>query len=238
VRLALIREGICSAEKIEVLGEGSINGIDAAGRFDPARFPASARAEIRRDLRIPDTATVVGFVGRLTGEKGMRELHQAWLRLRAEHASLHLLLVGPEDSVTPLPAQMMEALRGDARVHLVGMDWNTAPLYAAMDILVLPTYREGFPVVLLEAASMALPIVATAVPGCIDAVVDGVTGLLVPAKDAEALYGAMERYVSDQALRRSHGDAARSRVLEHFPQERIWAELLKRYRMSPAATVG
>ena len=93
-----------------------------------------------------------------------------------------------------------------------GVDWDTPRLFGAMDLFVLPTYREGFPVVLLEAAAMGRPVIATRVAGCVDAVDDGVTGALVPAGDASALAAAMIRYLQDPALRASHGSAARQRV--------------------------
>jgi glycosyltransferase involved in cell wall biosynthesis len=98
-----------------------------------------------------------------------------------------------------------------------------------MDLLVLPTYREGFPVVPLEAAAMGLPIVATRIPGCVDAILDGATGALVPARDAVALQQAMAGYLRDPELRRRHGRAARQRVLRDFRQEAMWEALHAEY---------
>ena len=101
--------------------------------------------------------------------------------------------------------------------------------YAGFDLLVLPTYREGLPNVLLEAAAMALPVVATRVTGCVDVVVDGETGLLVAARDGASLAAAMQRYADAPTLRRSHGSAARSMVLEKFAQPRVWGALASLY---------
>ncbi|MEZ4460481.1 MAG: glycosyltransferase, partial [bacterium] len=104
------------------------------------------------------------------------------------------------------------------------------PFYAAMDLLVLPTYREGFPNVPLEAASMGLPVLATNVVGCVDAVEDGVTGTLVEARDAVALERALERYLTDSALRERHGRAGRARVVREFRPQVIWEASLALYQ--------
>jgi len=101
--------------------------------------------------------------------------------------------------------------------------------YRMVDLIVLPTYSEGFPNVLLEAAAMALPVVATRVTGCVDAVEDQVTGALVPPRDADALLAAMVRYLDDPELRNRHGAAARERVLRSFRPEPIWDAVLEEY---------
>jgi glycosyltransferase involved in cell wall biosynthesis len=128
-----------------------------------------------------------------------------------------------------VPAEIESALRGDARVHLTGMDWNTPPLYASMDVLVLPTYREGFPNTPLEAAAMKLPVVATRIPGCVDAVADELTGILVPPGDPWSLAEAIRRYLGDETLRHGHGAAGRVRVLREFRQEALWEALHAEY---------
>ncbi|HEX6039714.1 glycosyltransferase, partial [Longimicrobium sp.] len=180
LRDVALAEGLCPPEKITVPAGGSGQGVDAAGRFDPARLPAGTRASVRADFGIPADATVVGFVGRVVRDKGVAELAEAWAALRAEFPGARLLLVGPFEPQDPLPAETEGALRGDPSVVLAGEDWDTPRLYAAMDVVVLPSYREGFPNVPLEAAAMELPVVSTRVPGCVDAVADGETGTLVP----------------------------------------------------------
>ncbi|MGH9162246.1 MAG: glycosyltransferase, partial [Vicinamibacteraceae bacterium] len=119
-------------------------------------------------------------------------------------------------------------LQGDPRVHLVGYA-DSAALYPAMDLVVLPTYREGLPNVLLEAAAMELPTVATHIPGCVDAVVDDVTGTLVTVRDVARLTAAIERYVTDDNRRQAHGRAGRERVLRDFEPEAIWTALAHEY---------
>ena len=216
-------------KKIHVLLQGSCNGVDAEREFNPDRVNGAVRSETRRRYGIPMDATVIGFVGRLARAKGLVELNDAWTILRKEHPDLHLLLIGPEEPGDPPPPGVLERLRTDARVRFTGENWETPPLYNAMDILVLPTHREGFPLVLLEAAAMGLPIVATRVTGCLDAVQDNMTGTLVPAADAGALAVGLNRYVCDPVLRRRHGEAAREWVLREFRPENIWQAVYHEY---------
>jgi glycosyltransferase involved in cell wall biosynthesis len=214
-----VAQALCSADKIRVLLGGSVNGIDVE-RFRPAN--ALTRASARTALGISSDAFVIGLVARVVREKGIVELASAWRTLREMFADLRLLVVGPVEPEDPVPAEVLDLLRSDPRVTLRGLDWETPPLYAAMDLFVLPTYREGLPSSTLEAAAMGLPVVATRIPGCIDTVQDGVTGTLVPPRDIPALVEAIARYRLDPLLRREHGQRGWARVSKEFRQEAIW----------------
>jgi glycosyltransferase involved in cell wall biosynthesis len=230
LREEALRARLVSANKIQVLASGSGNGVDCEGRFDPARLPPDTRSAVRRELGIPEDALVLGFVGRLVRDKGVCELAEAWSQLRARFREAHLLVVGKFEDRDPVPEEARAALTGDPRVHVIGFRADTPPLYAAMDVVTLPTHREGFPNVPLEAASMGLPVVGTRATGCVDAVADGETGALVPVADANVLAHALERYLGSEELRRQHGRAGRSRVLRDFRPERIWTALEGVYR--------
>jgi glycosyltransferase involved in cell wall biosynthesis len=229
VREVVVSEGLCPAAKVKVLLKGSINGVDAINQFNPDRIDETARQEIRRQYGIPAEATVVGFVGRIVRDKGIAELVTAWKTLSEEFPELHLLVVGEFELQDPVSAAVEYSLRNDSRIHLTGLAWNMPQLYAAMNVLALPTYREGFPVVPLEAAAMQLPIVATRIPGCIDAVQDGVTGILVPPRDPEALAEVIRTYLKNSELRNQHGQAARDRVLQDFRPETLWEAVYQEY---------
>jgi glycosyltransferase involved in cell wall biosynthesis len=229
IREVAIAEGICPAEKIVVLKGGSGNGVDADGMFNPRNVPEELRATTRRELGIPENALVLGFIGRLVHIKGISELAGVWSMLRDRYPELHLIVVGPFEDHDPIPDDVARALIDDPRVHLTERVVNPVPYYAAIDVVILPTYREGLPNVLLEAAAMEIPVVATRIPGCIDVVVDGSTGTLVPVKNVEALAEAVKCYLDDPALRRRHGGAARERVLREFKQEAIWEALVQEY---------
>jgi glycosyltransferase involved in cell wall biosynthesis len=224
-----VKEKFCSSEKIVVPGNGSSNGVDAVVRFNPEKLPVETRNDIRRRYQIPLEAIVLGFVGRLVKDKGIVELAEAWRYLRNQHPDLFLLLIGRIESQDPVPEDTLEMLKNDPRVEFTGPLEDIAPFYAAMDILVLPTYREGFPNTPLEAAAMELPVVITAVDGCVEAMEDGRTGLLVPPKNSMALREALQKLISNSGKRKEMGRAGRQRVLDKFRPEIIWQDLYRNY---------
>lgn len=228
VRSALVKHGVCNPEKTTVLHYGTANGIDAE-RFNPALIDAQHRLRLRRSLKISDNATVLLFMGRLVRDKGILELERAWSVIKQRYPDTCLLLVGPEEKVTPVPYDVMNRLKNDARVRLTGHADDPVPFYAISDILILPTYREGFPYVPMEAAAMELPVVATRVTGCVDAIIDGVTGLLVPPRDVDALVHAIELYLENPDMAASHGRAGRQRVIKFFRPADIWSALHQEY---------
>ncbi len=229
LRRAGIAEGLASGAKMRVLGKGTINGVDALDRFNPFPLGPSEGRAVRLARGIPADARVIGFVGRIVRDKGLEDLAEAWKTLREEYADLHLLVVGAFEARDPISEPAETLLRSDPRVHLTGNVDSMRPLYAAMQIVVLPTYREGFPTVPLEAASMELPVVATRVTGCVDAVVDGVTGTLVPAGNPGSLIDALRTYLEHPELGPEQGRAGRERVLREFRQDVVWEGFQREY---------
>lgn len=229
VRAVAVAEGLCPPERIKVLERGSIDGIESDRTFNPACVSAESAQRVRARHRIPPDAVVIGFVGRIVRDKGLIELAGAWRALREEWPSLHLLLAGPFESQDPIPADVEATLREDPRIHLAGMVHDMPDIYRALDLLVLPTYREGLPASLLEAAAMEVPVVATRVTGCVDAVRDDETGLLVPARDVQALTAAIHRYLGDPELRRRHGASGRARVRREFDPGVVREALFQEY---------
>ena len=229
LRAAALGAGLCPADKMEVLLAGSGNGVDSTVRFNPDRVTATDVSEVRRELRIPDDARVIGFVGRLVRDKGIGELVRAWQHVRARADDVHLVCVGPIESRDSISADDRHSLENDPRVRLLGFRKDLPRLYSSMNVLTLPTYREGFPNVLLEAQSMRVPVISTRAEGCLDAVEDGVTGTLVPVRDAESLFRAFMSYLDNPAMRERHGRAGRERVVRLFARERLWEALLLVY---------
>jgi glycosyltransferase involved in cell wall biosynthesis len=229
IKQAVESEGICRTDKMEVLANGTIDGIDTKKQFDPHRFPQRTRMMLRGTLAIPAGARVLGFVGRLVKDKGIDELLDAFAQLGTEFPDLHLLIVGPFEEHQPISSGAMETLAKDVRIRVVGFVEDPAPYYSIMDVLAFPTYREGFGLVAAEASAMEVPVVATQIPGCVDAVQNGVTAMLVPPRDAKALAAAVATYLLDSALRRRHGTAGRTRIKYEFEPEQIRAALWRRY---------
>lgn len=210
---------IVSRRKAHVFGHGS-NGVDAMGRFNPDLVSG---LDVRRELRIDREAPVIGYVGRIVRDKGVPELVEAWRALSKTHPDAHMIVVGPFEERDAVPDRVEETLREDPRVHLVGFVRDLARYYEAMDVLALPSHREGFPNVPLEAAAMGVPTVTTDAVGCVDAVEDGITGLVVPVGDAARLADALRAYLEFPTMRREHGVAARARVLRSFQPESVYA---------------
>jgi glycosyltransferase involved in cell wall biosynthesis len=227
----MIQEKLCSPDKIKVLGKGSSMGVDAENRFNPDLVTKDDIDGLRKQLGIPTDVTVLGFVGRIVRDKGVVELALAWRQLRLEYEDVFLLMIGPAEPRDPVPVEILQELRADPRVVIVDFAQNEdMPVYyRIMDLVILPTYREGFPNVPLEAAAMELPVLATRVTGCVDAVVDGVTGTLAPVRDSGALANAIRVYINDGAKRRAHGTAGRRRVISDFRPEMLWQAQYQEY---------
>ena len=230
VRQRAVEQGMVQPGRAVVLEHGSSNGVDAA-RFAPSEERHKQAQALRGQLGIPHDAPVIGFVGRLNRDKGIPELVRAFARLRISHPGLRLLLLGDFESIEPLPYDTRGILDTDDHILRLGHVADTAPYYQVMDVVCLPSHREGFPNVVLEAQAAGRPVVATAVTGCSDAIEHGVTGLLVPPDDINALTDALERMLTDPPRAQRLGQAGRERVLRDFQPETIWSALAEQYRV-------
>lgn len=229
VRDAIIDRGLVRPERTKVLGCGHDNGIDVDGKFHPDRISPDLRKATRDRLEIPDDAVVFGFLGRLVRDKGIEELAEAWMRLRDELPALHLLLVGEFEDDDPVSPETRHLLNNDPRVHFPGWVDDVIPMYAAMDVCVLPSHREGLPTIALEAGALQIPLITTDAIGCVDAVQDGVTGMQIRVGDSAALADTIHQYCDDPDLRRQHGVAAREHIHSRFRHEVIWEAVYEEY---------
>jgi len=217
-----LRERLCPARKIEHLG----NGVDLS-RFRPDRVTPGDAALTREKIGIPAEAPVVGIVGRMVREKGYLEFLEAAARVARTHPGAHFVAVGPDERWQKPDALRREevvaaadrdpALRG--KFHALGLRHDLPELFAAMAVVTLPSYREGFPRSLLEAAAMARPIVATDIRGCREVVRDGENGFLVPVKDASALADRIRTLLDRPDVAEEMGARGRALALRHDERE-------------------
>jgi glycosyltransferase involved in cell wall biosynthesis len=219
-RLFLMSEKIVSGAGISVIGQGSICGVDSV-RFVPNQ-PAKDR--VMHQHNIPINAKIVLFLGRLNNDKGLHELALAIETVCQAVPEAYFLIVGPDENqrVDYIKAQCQVWL---SHIRFHGFTSNPEQYMAAADIFCLPSYREGFGSAVLEAAACSVPTVATRIYGLTDAVEEGVTGILVPPRNALALAEALIQLLNDNVLRQKMGESARLRVLLNFSRDYIVSSL-------------
>lgn len=214
---------------VGVIGHGSPNGVDFE-RFTPEAVTPEQRDAVRTAMGIPAGDRVVLFVGRLVGDKGIRELVDAFVEISPDRP-VWLVLVGEEEpDVDPLPERTRALIAEHPRIRTTGWSNDVRPYLAASDVLVLPSYREGMGMVLVEAGGMGLPVIASDIPGCQDVVQDGHNGLLVPAKNTDALTAAIRRIIDDRELHRRLSAQTRASMVARYDQNDMHAAFLRLYR--------
>lgn len=228
LRAEVIELGLTRPDKVVVLGAGSSNGVDLDA-FGSERFSESDTEELRRILGIDTTPPVVGFVGRLTADKGLGPLAEA-RRLLVDRGIDHQLLLVGQTEESGADAELA-LLRSAGRLPVeTGAVTDPAPYYRVMDVLCLPTLREGFPNVVLEAAASGVPAVTTDATGAVDSVVDGVTGLIAHAGSGVGLADALATVIGDADARTRMGEESRLRVELDFDRVTVAARTESFYR--------
>ena len=217
-----VREGVVGHGS--VLGSGSGNGIDLA-RFPEPGDPSA----VRTSLGLSTEAPVIGFVGRMTKDKGVGDLLWAFDVVLERCPDAQLLLVGPLEHGDALSEQTQRRITEDHRIVHVGRMDEPVLAYASIDVLAFPSYREGLPNVPIEAQVCGVPVVAYASTGTVDAVADGIGGRLVPTGDRGRLAATLVEMLGNEALRVELGRSGRDWVTTRFDQQVLWSILVDRY---------
>lgn len=215
-----------TTKPLHIIANGNVNGIDLE-HFD----------RVQEVMQIAETYRKAGvftfcFVGRMVRDKGVNELIHSFLRLYQENNRIHLLLVGSfEKSLDPVLPEVEELILHHPAIEFVGYQSDVRPFFAASDALVFPSYREGFPNVVMQAGAMGLPSIVTDINGCNEIIKKGQNGVIIPPKDEQALYKAMERFILYPEEVREMAMNARPLIASRYEQRMVWEALLKEYEM-------
>lgn len=213
-----------TSKPLQIIGNGNINGIDL-DFFD--RTPEVL--ELAEKYRKEEVVTFC-FVGRIVRDKGMNELVAAFQRLHQTYPNTRLVLVGPfEEKLDPVLPETRQAIEQHAAIEWMGWQNDIRPFLAASEVFVFPSYREGFPNVVLQAGAMGLPSIVTDINGSSEIITEGVNGFIIPSQNEEALYKAMEKLL-DTEERRKLAQQARPQIANRYERKALWKELLKFYR--------
>ena len=204
-----------------ILGKGSCNGIDIV-KYD-RKNDQELSEKLFKKLDLKDNY-VLGYVGRLVNDKGIIELINAWKIVKKSNQNAKLLLVGPFEDNDKLPSETIEIINSEPSIIHIGLVENTKVYYQLMDSFILPSYREGFPTVVLEASAMELPIITTMSTGCRDAIIPNQTGIFTTI-NAEDIASKINYYMEHRDIGKTHGSNGRAFVIENFTQEVIWQEI-------------
>ncbi len=212
---------------LKILANGNVNGIDLE-YFHPQIVDTKQKQLLRESLGLSDADFVFNFVGRLVSDKGINELVRAFDELNL--SNIKLLLVGPmEAKIDPLQSETLKIMESNPNIISVGYQKDVRPYYAISDALVFPSYREGFPNVVMQAGAMELPSIVTNINGCNEIIREGVNGTIIPPRNVEALKNSMHRMATDEIYRLSLKKNARPMICSRFEQKLVWESLLKEY---------
>lgn len=228
VRKTLIEEHICSSDKAIVVHHGSASGIDI-NHFD--RNNADIKTTINQELGIKENDFTFVFVGRVVQDKGVNELVNSFCKLEKIHPHTHLIIVGPTNAETNKISKETDTLINETKhIHLVGSQKDVRPYLINANALILPTYREGLPTVLIEAGAMSLAVITTNVIGCNEIIVPEKNGDLVEAKNIDSLFKMMKKYVECPEYVKDISQNARKMVIERYSQKIVWDNMLATYQ--------
>jgi glycosyltransferase involved in cell wall biosynthesis len=219
----------CNQKKLHVIGNGSTNGIDTK-YFDPEGFNEDFKLRFRESLKIERDSFVFCFIGRIVTDKGITELVEAFLTLHKINSNAKLLLVGPfEKHLDPLKHSVEKQIFNHPSIIWVDYQDDVRPFLSITNVFVFPSYREGFPNVLMQAGAMGIPCIASDINGCNEIIKQGKNGLIVPVKNTVALLNAMKMLMDDNGLLTQLAKHSRTIITSNYECSYVMNELLKEY---------
>lgn len=226
----ILQKKFTNKDKIKVIGNGSSNGIDTS-YFDSELFSANQKLKLKSKLGIGINDFVFVFVGRLVGDKGINELVEAFNKICLVEKKIKLLLVGPyEDELDPLQQKTKLLINNNENIISVGYKKDVRPYFAISNSLVFPSYREGFPNVVLQAGSMGLPSIVTDINGCNEIIDNKINGLIIIKKSVSAVYDAMLKMYNNEDLYNKLKSKSRNVIKNKFERKYFWDQLLIEYK--------
>lgn len=230
LREIIQQNNYCKASKLKVIGNGSSNGIDTT-YFNKSHFSDEQNDALKSKLGIATSDFVFIFVGRIVADKGINELVAAFSTLQKENTNVKLLLVGPfEEELNPLQPETMNEIQTNPNIISVGYQNDVRPYFAISTALVFPSYREGFPNVVMQAGAMGLPSIVSNINGCNEIIIEGENGTIIPVKNHNALLDAMKIVVENDAVLQKFTQNARDLIVSRYEQKVVWDAILKEYR--------
>lgn len=216
--------------KLKVIANGSSNGIDEL-HYDANKVSKEQKELLRNKLNIKNEDVVFIYLGRIVKDKGINELVSAFDQLSKEFQNSKLLIVGPrEDDLDPISQESEIIITNNSQIIVPGAQSDIRPFVAISDVLAFPSYREGFPNVVLQASCMGLPCIVTDINGCNEIISDGENGIIIPPKDVKALLKAMKFMMENPKDRIKMSEGARQNIVDKYKQSLVWDELLKFYK--------
>ncbi|CAN5221169.1 glycosyltransferase family 4 protein [soil metagenome] len=225
----ILNQNFAPVSKMKVLGKGSSNGIDT-NYFDPENFSEEERINILQNLGIPLDDLIFIFIGRLVSEKGINELVAAFSELKRNNNNISLLLIGPfEQDLDPLEKNTLNTIKEDSKIYTTGYQVDVRPYLAIADVLTFPSYREGFPNVVMQACAMGLPAIVSNINGCNEIIIEGKNGIIIPVKNKLALQDAMHYMVQNPDMRRKYASNSRFEICKNYERKEFWRILQVEY---------
>ncbi len=228
VRKDLIQYSI-TQKNLKVLANGNINGIDI-NQFSLENFDTQTITLIRSNLNFSSEDIIFLFVGRILKDKGVDELVNAFLKINQKYNNSKLLIVGSfEDEINPVSEFTKQEIINNNKITYVGFQIDVRQFFAIADVFILPSYREGFPNVVLQAGAMELPSIVTNINGSNEIIKDEFNGLIIEPQNENHLYIAIERYILDNNLRNNHKKKIRQNIIQKYNQKDVWNATIEEY---------